>query len=182
MTISSMRFPEKIESENVVLRRPEPADAKEIFEEYASDPEVTRYLTWRPCSVIDEVSSYLAEQHDSWESGQEYSWVITIAGKGNVVGMLTAANGAHGLSIGYVVGKKHWNRGYMTEALSVLVDCAFKNPDVHRIWATCDVENRGSVRVLEKCGFFNEGLLRRWVIHPNVSSKPRDNIVFALTK
>ncbi|HEV2121292.1 MAG TPA: GNAT family protein, partial [Chloroflexota bacterium] len=52
---------------------------------------------------------------------------------------------------------------------------ALSEPSVHRVWATCDVENTASRRVLEKLGFELEGTLRRWAVHPNISPMPRDS-------
>lgn len=52
-------------------------------------------------------------------------------------------------------------------------------PEIFGVWAVCDIENRGSARVLEKSGFQREGILRRWIMHPNVSSKPRDCYMYA---
>jgi RimJ/RimL family protein N-acetyltransferase len=51
---------------------------------------------------------------------------------------------------------------------------ALQQPSIFRIGAVCDVENIGSARVMEKAGLLREGLLRRWLVHPNVSDEPRD--------
>jgi [ribosomal protein S5]-alanine N-acetyltransferase len=53
---------------------------------------------------------------------------------------------------------------------------------VFRIGAVCDVENIGSARVLEKSGFVREGLLRRWLLHPNISDEPRDCFSYACVR
>ena len=50
---------------------------------------------------------------------------------------------------------------------------------IQRIWATCDVENLASARVLEKLGLVREGLLRRLTVRPNLSELPRDAWMFA---
>jgi [ribosomal protein S5]-alanine N-acetyltransferase len=54
-----------------------------------------------------------------------------------------------------------------------------RQPDVWRIGDVCDVENVGSARVMEKAGLTREGLLRRWMMHPNVSDAPRDCFIYA---
>ena len=56
------------------------------------------------------------------------------------------------------------------------------HPTIYRMAATCDVENKASARALEKSGFSREGLLRRYIIHPNISPEPRDSLLYALTK
>ena len=50
---------------------------------------------------------------------------------------------------------------------------------IQRIWATCDVENLASARVLEKLGLVREGLLRRLTVRPNISELPRDAWMFS---
>jgi [ribosomal protein S5]-alanine N-acetyltransferase len=62
----------------------------------------------------------------------------------------------------------------MTEVLGEIVRWGSGQERVFRIGAVCDVENIGSARVMEKAGLEREGLLRRWLIHPNISDDPRD--------
>jgi RimJ/RimL family protein N-acetyltransferase len=70
----------------------------------------------------------------------------------------------------------------MPEAIAAMVKITFEPPAVYRMEATCDVENKASARALEKSGFFREALLRRYTIHPNISSEPRDSLLYAITK
>jgi ribosomal-protein-alanine N-acetyltransferase len=67
----------------------------------------------------------------------------------------------------------------MTEVLTEVVNWALQQPSIFRIGAVCDVENVGSARVMEKAGLVREGLLRRWLMHPNVSDEPRDCLSYA---
>ena len=54
--------------------------------------------------------------------------------------------------------------------------------EIHRVWAVCDVENAASAHVLEKLGILREGVLHRWLVHPNVSPAPRDCYVYAYAR
>jgi [ribosomal protein S5]-alanine N-acetyltransferase len=67
----------------------------------------------------------------------------------------------------------------MTEALSEVTGWGLRQPPIFRIGAVCDVENIGSARVLEKSGFVREGVLHRWLLHPNISDEPRDCYSYA---
>ena len=67
----------------------------------------------------------------------------------------------------------------MTEILNEVTAWALRQRSVYRIGAVCDVDNVGSARVLEKAGFVREGLLRRWLVHPNISDEPRDCYSYA---
>ena len=84
--------------------------------------------------------------------------------------------------IGYVLAKPYWGNGYMTEAVRALVRWCLLQPHLHRIWSFVDVENRASYRVLEKAGMEREGVLRRWVVHPTVSDRPRDCYTYAIIR
>ena len=65
-------------------------------------------------------------------------------------------------------------------ALAEVAGWAMRQDDIWRIGAVCDVENRASARVMEKAGLEREGILRRWIIHPNVGSEPLDCFSYAM--
>ena len=171
--------PEVIATERLVLRRPRLSDADDIFDNYAADPEVTRYVTWPPYTVRSEVAPFLQSRLARWDSGEEFSWVITRPREGRVIGMIACRVCDHAVDIGYVLSRHFWNRGYVTEAASAIVDWAINLESVYRVWAVCDVENKASARVLEKIGMQREGILRRYIVHPNVSPEPRDCFVYS---
>lgn len=62
-----------------------------------------------------------------------------------------------------------------------MIDWAFSQEGMTlwRIWGVCDIDNQASARVLEKVGMQKEGVLRRWISHPNVSSEPRDCLCYS---
>ncbi len=83
------------------------------------------------------------------------------------------------LEFGYVLARRWWGQGLMTEALTSVADWALREPGVFRVSAVCDVENLGSARVMEKSGLIREGVMRRFMLHPNVSDEPRDCFTYA---
>jgi RimJ/RimL family protein N-acetyltransferase len=70
----------------------------------------------------------------------------------------------------------------MPEVLTAAAQWAMQQDAIWRIGAICDVENRASARVVEKAGLQREGILRRWIIHPNVSAEPRDCFSYAMVR
>ena len=170
--------PERMVTDRLVLRRPTKNDAAAVFA-YASDPEVTRYLAFPTHQSIAAAETFLAACADRWESGREFCWLITLKDSGDVIGSIGCRFGGHGPDIGYVLAKGHWGRGYMTEAAQAMVAWVKSRPDVHRIWAFCDLENTASTRVMEKLGMTREGVLRKWFPSPNLSPVPRDCFVYA---
>ena len=96
--------------------------------------------------------------------------------------MIEVRSKGHRADFGYVLARAYWGNGFMPEAIVALVDITLRPPTIYRMEATCDVENKASARALEKSGFTREGLLRRYIIHPNISPEPRDSLLYALTK
>jgi RimJ/RimL family protein N-acetyltransferase len=176
-----IQAPEVFTTDRLVLRRPSLSDTADIHE-YASDPEVTRYMDWRTHTDIRESVEFLEACALRWESRQEFCWVVTIRPGTRVVGAVACRVRGHAVDFGYVLNRQCWGQGYATEAAGVIAVWAISLPGVYRVWATCDGENLASVRVLEKIGLSREGLMRCCVIRPNLSEKPRDNVVFARVK
>ncbi len=174
--------PESLETPRLILRRARLDDAPAIFERYHQDPEVTRYLTWRPSTTVDQTYSFLKRCEARWESGESFPWVITIKGDDAPIGMLELRIEGHRADMGHVLARASWNRGYMTEAVRAITAWALSQPSIFRVWAVCDVENAASVRLLEKAGFRQGGILRRWLIHPDISDEPRDCYCYAVVK
>ena len=81
-----------------------------------------------------------------------------------------------------MLARPFWRRGLMTEALAEVARWAMGQPEIWRIGAVCDTENLASARVMEKSGMIREGVLQRWMLHPNVSLEPRDCFSYALTR
>lgn len=174
--------PRIIRTERLLLRFPELADAKDIFRAYASDAEVTRFLTWRPNTSLAETEEFLRGRLDEIRLGRKYSWLITTGEDAEGCGMIEISNEGHRAAIGYILARPEWGKGYMTEALRAVISAAFTLPPIYRVWAVCDVENIASARVLEKAGMSFEGVLRRWAVHPNLGPEPRDARCYAVTR
>jgi len=174
--------PEVLTTERLVLRRPRLSDAAAIFAEYAQDLEVTKYLIWRPHREIKETVDFLAGCLARWESGEELTWGLTRKDGDRLIGMVACRVRGHAADIGYVLARHYCRRGYATEAVRAVVEWVASVEPVFRVWAVCDTANAASARVLEKVGMSREGVLRRWIMHPNVSSEPRDCFVYSMVR
>lgn len=177
-----MKPPTHIETARLILRKPVAADTPHLYEAYARDPEVTRYLTWRPHRGVADGEEHAAQQLAAWESGKYFSWVISVKEGGELAGMISMRPEGWRVELGYVLGRRWWGRGLMTETVRAVIDYTLSEPEVFRVWAVCDVENAASARVLEKAGMRREGILRRWAMHPNMGAEPRDCFCYAKVK
>lgn len=175
-----LRPPETFITARLEARRPGEADAPAVFAAYAADPAVTRYLTWKPYPDLDSLAAFLRGQAEAWRTGQgQFAWMLCLRGTNVPIGSIGVTLKDNKAMFGYVLARGHWGRGLMTEALQHLVNWALAQPGLTRAWAFCDAENPASARVMEKSGMQREGILRRWMIHPNVGPEPRDCIVCA---
>jgi ribosomal-protein-alanine N-acetyltransferase len=177
-----MHPPETIATKRLLLRRARPDDAQALFDTYAGDPQATRYLSWRTHESVGETSEFLGEAESSWAEGNEFIWVLVPHDVGHAVGAIGAVAGAHGVEIGYVLGRDWWGRGLMTEAVGSVMDWLRAQPSVYRIWAYCAVDHIRSAQVLERAGMTYEATLRRWISLPNLADEPVDALVFAWTR
>jgi RimJ/RimL family protein N-acetyltransferase len=171
--------PETITTARLVLRRPKLSDASAIHA-YGRDPEVARLMDWRAHTSLDDAVAHVADAARQWDSGLEYSWVLTVKPEDRAIGSVGCRVRGHAVDLGYVLARDQWGRGYATEAARAVFEWARRLDGIHRVWATCDVDNLASARVLEKLGMSREGRLRRATIRPNLPSRvPRDTLVYA---
>lgn len=170
--------PETFSTERLLLRRPRTSDAAAIYE-YASDPEVTRYMVWRTATELRETVEVLATRASLWETGAEFCWVFTIPPQDRAIGTISCRLQETTADFGFVLNRRYWGQGYATEAAQAIVDWALSLPCIKRVWATCDVDNLASARVLEKVGLVLEETQQQSMVRPNISAHPRDALVFA---
>ena len=173
--------PESITTARLLLRKPRNEDAPRIFEAYASDPEVVRYLTFLPHREMRESEEAVKRFIENWEAEKAFHWLIFQRESGQLVGAISARR-EQGIVLGYCLARQFWRHGYMSEAVNALVEWAFSDSSVFRVWAVCDLDNEASARLLERNGFHQEGILRKYSLHPNVSNVPRDCYCYAKTR
>ena len=152
-----------IETHRLILRRLRAEDAEDMFINWASDPEVTRFLTWPAHTSVDVTRSLLSDWIPRYEDSGYFSWAIELKETGSVVGNISVVRLEEAIGeaeIGYCLGRAYWGRGIMPEALRAVIDYLFDTAGVNRIMAGHDVNNPKSGRVMEKAGMKPEGIRR----------------------
>ncbi len=155
------RLPEEIHTPRPLLRRPNASDAEAIFQSYAQDKQVCRFLVWSAHSAVAQTEEFIASCIEAWNTANRRPYVISEQGSDAAIGMLEARMLGTTIDIGYVLARTRWGKGLMPEAVQSLTDVALNDPGVFRVQAFCDVENVPSQRTLEKSGFAREGRLDR---------------------
>lgn len=175
-------MPERIETGRLILCKPRIDDVLAIFSSWAQDQEVTRYLTWRPHQRLEQTQEFVQRCLSAWEHETRFPYMITLKENGQVIGMIDPRIEGPKMGIGYVAARAHWGKGYVTEATRAVIEWAFQQPSIFRVYATTDIENVASQRVLEKVGMQCEGILRKYILHPNISDVSRDSYMYAIIK
>lgn len=183
-TDASATFPTRIQTERLVLRAMLESDAEAMFTRYASDPEVTRYLSFPTHKSLDDTRQFLAEGLPETRGNGGEVWIIEPRVEPRDGGPLIGAIGArvfggYRVDFGYSLARDCWGQGFATEASKAVILAGFELPHIWRVQALCDVEHRASARVLEKAGLEFEGTLRRYWRLPNRSDEPRDMHCYA---
>lgn len=160
---------ERVETSRLVLRKPERYDAEAIFARYANDVEVTRLLAWPRHTSLRATAAFLDFSDAEWSRWPVGPYLIeSRQGKHLLGGTGLAFESSECAGTGYVIAKDSWGKGYATEALRTVVEIARKT-GIQRLYALCHPENIASERVLRKCGFEYEGVLRMHSAFPNLS-------------
>ncbi len=167
---------EVLTGRRVILRAPAIEDAEPLFERITSDPEVSRYMSWRRHRDVDETRRVITEM---FNVGGETTWLIELRDGGGPIGVCGWRRPQpHIIDFGYFLGRRWWRRGFMTEAVQLLLDKAQRDPTVYRVTAHCHVDNIGSAAVLERSGLTFEGRMARYAVLPNLSDEPQDCLLF----
>jgi [ribosomal protein S5]-alanine N-acetyltransferase len=150
------------------LRAPRDADAYSIFERYASNPEVTRFLSWRTHANIDDTRAFLAFSSAEWIKWPAGPLLIESREDGRLLGSTGLAFESSDIaSTGYALSHNEWGFGFATEALTAVVALA-NSLAVRHLYAQCHPRHTASIRVLERCGFRFNRLLAKHSEFPNL--------------
>lgn len=77
-----------------------------MFESYAANPAVSRYMTWRPHRSVAETEQFLRRCEDVWQQRLAFAWSLRLKSDGSFAGMLEARGEQHSVDIGYVLSRR----------------------------------------------------------------------------
>lgn len=131
-----------------------------------SDEDVIRFYNLGKYTDLSDGQKFVNWYKTRYADGLAIRWGIALKGRSDIIGTVGFNNytAAHRANIGYDLQKSYWNKGYITEALQVIMDFGFTSLKVNRIEAEVMQGNISSERVLQKLGFTKEGILRQWML------------------
>jgi RimJ/RimL family protein N-acetyltransferase/alkylhydroperoxidase family enzyme len=173
--------PPPIESARLHVRPVAESDLPALME-VNGDEEVTRFLPYATWKSMADAQAWLERMSGLQATGTTLQLVIARKDTGKAIGtclLFRFDEGSARAELGYVLGRAHWSKGYMREALAALIDCAFGSMGLRRLEAAIDPSNVSSARLLRGLGFTREGLLRqRWLDE----GQPGDEEVYGLLR
>jgi RimJ/RimL family protein N-acetyltransferase len=157
----------ELATERLLLRPLAGPDAEALFAVF-SDPEVMRYWSSGPWTGMEQADQYIASAAQGIASGDMLRLGVEVAATGQMVGQAAlhhfdAQN--RRCEVGYALGRAHWGKGYLAEALAAMLEHGFAQLGLNRVEADVDPRNPASAKALVRLGFRHEGLLReRWIV------------------
>ena len=152
-----------LETPRLLLRRAQKEDALPMFRNWASDPEVTKFLTWPTYQSVEAAYPVLTLWEESYRNPDFYQWMIVLKDLGEPIGSISVVRldeTTETAEIGYCIGKPWWHLGLTAEALQAVIKYLFQEVGMNRIEAKHDVNNPNSGAVMRKCGMKCEGTAR----------------------
>ncbi len=155
----------RLESARLLLRPFTLDDAEAMYRNWASDPEVTRFLTW-PTHASSEVTAQLLRLWIAqYEDPAFYQWVIELKSIAQPIGSISVVNTIDrrigNAELGWCIGRRWWHEGITSEAAAMVIGFLFDQVGVNRVSARHDVNNPRSGLVMRRCGMQLEGVSRQ---------------------
>lgn len=151
-----------IETKRLTIKPFSMEDFDIIYKLY-SDEEIMKYM---PMDCLDEegAKKHLEKIVNAWKKEKPTDCEMLVCKKdsGEKIGRcrIHIDYSFNSGMIGWLILKEHWNNGYAAEITKALIDYAFDELKLHRVYALCNPNNAQSCRVLEKCNMRREGYFK----------------------
>lgn len=153
----------QLETDRLILRRLAVSDAPDLFE-VASQPEVTRYITWEFHRNQDDTRRFIQMVFDWYERQEVLYWGVVRKSDAKLIGTCGIFEWVvrdSRAELSYTLGRPYWGQGYATEIAGRLLRFGFETLQLNRLEGRCLAENTASAHVLEKSGLTLDGILRQ---------------------
>ena len=151
-----------LETDRLILRKFTMDDVNDVFKNYGSDPNVTKYLSWKTHESIEDAKVSVEYFMSSYKDNG-YHWAVVLKDINEVIGDIkvhTIDKRNNICEIGYQYGSKFWGKGYATEALKIVIEFLFDECEFHLIEARHRSSNPASGKVMEKAGMTKDAVLK----------------------
>ena len=153
-----------LETKRLLLRRFTLDDAAAMFRNWASDPEVTKFLLWPAHQELAVSEAIIRKWSAAYAHSDYYQWAIVPKSEVEPIGSIAVVAKNETVSmvhLGYCIGRQWWNKGYTSEALIAIIQFFFEEIGTNRIESRHDPRNPNSGYVMKKAGLKFEGISRQ---------------------
>lgn len=153
-----------LETGRLLLRPFRADDAEQIYKNWASDPEVAKFLTWRAHQNAGVTRTVVDSWLKDYRKPHGYHWCITLKGSDEPLDGIDVVSSDEHLAaaeLGYCLTRRLWGQGYMTEAVIAVLEHLLETVGYERVSARHDTKNPASGAVMVKAGMAFEGVMRR---------------------
>ena len=151
----------EIETARLILRKVTTDDLDDLFNNWGSDINTTKFLTFKTHSSKEDTMKFINYWINKYDKGG-LEWALELKENHQVIGMISADKSYKYkcVEVGYSISSKYWNKGLITEALKEVVKYLLDECDYNIIEAIIPSNNIGSIRVAEKCGLTLEATIK----------------------
>jgi len=149
-----MRTP-TLETSKLILRTAQPFDAQAIYDTWATTPNVTKYMRWRPHKSINETHDFVNACIENESNPQYFDWLFVLRETDKPIGSGGIYwNEKHNMfELGYCLAEQFWGQGFAYEASVAIMSFAKQELNAKQFFACHAAENTNSGKILEKLGF-----------------------------
>ena len=170
-----------LQTPRLLLRKLRMEDAADMFE-YAQDAEIGASGLWLPYTELQQSADDIAETIRAYEAGKALDWAVEHRADRKMIGRINLGHyhrGDQRADLGYAYNRRYWGQGYATEAARAVIDFAFGSLGLNRVGAVVLPDNIGSITVLTRLGFQQEGVQRQFT---QIRGRPEDLLCFSLLR
>lgn len=181
--MSAFHAPELIESDELLLRPPEPRDAQALFDEMFSDPDTVRHLTYLRHATLDDTLAFIDMAQKDWQSGELPRWVLEDKASGRLTGMIELQPRPPRAEFGVIITRRGGARRRRAglDALRKFLKWLIAQPQIYRVFACCAVDGN-AYTAMERLGFTLEAKLTNYEARPNLGLPAGDSYLYAMTR
>ncbi|MCY6960138.1 GNAT family N-acetyltransferase [Clostridium sp. ZC22-4] len=154
------------------LRQVKKTDCKDIFDIY-SDNDAVKYEGMNPIESIDKAKSYIDFINDGYNKKMFVRWCISDKEDDKLLGLISLQHFDYlnaKAEVGYILNKKYWGKGIMGSNLSLVINYAFNQLNLHRLEAVIHPANIASITLAERMGFKIEGVKKECELNLRTSN------------
>lgn len=172
-----------LESRRLILRKFTIDDAKDMYNNWSSDPQCCRFLSWDVHKNVEETENLLVSWVNAYDFGA-LNWVIELKDTHEIIGsicVITLSKKHNTAEVAYCYGSRFWGKGYATEALRRIIEYLLFDCSIYLVEARHISGNPASGRVMEKAGMHKDAVLKNRRFNKHTKER-NDSIIYSISK